>query len=753
MPPNDHPPQSQAHYIPPPQQLPQQPLSPEQYGYDMYDQNGEGTQTLYAAEYTVVSRAQTKRTQRTSQACKACRDAKARCTDSKPCQGCVEKDINCIYDPPPPKHRLEDKIDHLLKRQESLEKALITLHPGVSTILEQSDEVIGGWKEKYKDEDFDSSVREGEMADSDDGSESQVSGSVPPGEPAIPIGHTTGAAKILQWPVVVAMVGEKMKKDGYKGIDPLRREIRRDIINLYRIGEGVQRSVGCEKDSISDHSSDPSISSSETYSDTTYSSSLKQQFSLSGGQSTVAESYFFMADTDARTAADLTTLPQLDERTVSRLESRRKRDRHRTSRLSIADNAAHPYAQHLNLGRRQRTISEAIVLLILALGKVCEHQAKIPDVVPDNNISTSNSPSNPFSPPLMHRSPQMSSHSSAIPSPIMQDGAHHRRSFTDASGNRYPTFTRNGDVIPGLAYFAIATDILGSHAGDMGLPYVHTCFLASLYQNQLGRVLQSHVYVKEAGYALTIMLKQHLPRYKQMQEDLGNPDKQKDVKWPPKDNRILFTFWTCLQLESDIVAELEVPQSGILSLELIMPWPNLAMALDNNEMSEMEMRCYLVQLLLRKKLNIIHRELYGPGKENGYQLADMNKLPYIDTMIEDLNGVRDASKTLAWRDGDPPATNILEARLRAKMYGAQVITCRPFLRMVLNSQYEGTGDVAISEPIMEYARKCIRAMFYSVQAFWGIKGGRLVVANVWGTSHAAAAPYSDAAYASKTSIT
>lgn len=114
----------------------------------------------------------------------------------------------------------------------------------------------------------------------------------------------------------------------------------------------------------------------------------------------------------------------------------------------------------------------------------------------------------------------------------------------------------------------------------------------------------------------------------------------------------------------------------------------------------------------------------------------LHKFPYIDTMIEDLNGVRDASKTLAWRDGDPPATNILEARLRAKMYGAQVITCRPFLRMVLNSQYEGTGDMAILEPIMEYARKCIRAMFYSVRAFWGIKGGRLVVTNVWGTSHA-----------------
>jgi hypothetical protein len=123
----------------------------------------------------------------------------------------------------------------------------------------------------------------------------------------------------------------------------------------------------------------------------------------------------------------------------------------------------------------------------------------------------------------------------------------------------------------------------------------------------------------------------------------------------------------------------------------------------------------------------------------------MNKLhtfPYINTMIEDLNSVMLANLSLKWRDGDPPSPDILEARLRAKMYGAQVITYRHFLRMVLNSRYEGTGaDMEISKPIMEFARKCIRALFFSAQAFWGMKGGRLVVTNVWGTSHAYVPPF------------
>lgn len=93
------------------------------------------------------------------------------------------------------------------------------------------------------------------------------------------------------------------------------------------------------------------------------------------------------------------------------------------------------------------------------------------------------------------------------------------------------------------------------------------------------------------------------------------------------------------------------------------------------------------------------------------------------------------SPGLKWEDGAPPADNILEARLRAKMYGGQVITYRHFLRMVLNSKYTHPS-MGISKPILAYAEKCIRAMFYSTQAFWGMKGGRLIVTNVWGTSHA-----------------
>ncbi|KAI9743998.1 MAG: hypothetical protein M1818_002732 [Claussenomyces sp. TS43310] len=101
-----------------------------------------------------------------------------------------------------------------------------------------------------------------------------------------------------------------------------------------------------------------------------------------------------------------------------------------------------------------------------------------------------------------------------------------------------------------------------------------------------------------------------------------------------------------------------------------------------------------------------------------------------------------------WDENDPPADNILHARLRAKHHGAAVLTYRPFLKMILDrprgSQHDpsavclhaGPSD-GIPTKVLDFAERCIRAMERSTSAFLGMKGqGRLIVTNVWGTSHA-----------------
>lgn len=117
-------------------------------------------------------------------------------------------------------------------------------------------------------------------------------------------------------------------------------------------------------------------------------------------------------------------------------------------------------------------------------------------------------------------------------------------------------------------------------------------------------------------------------------------------------------------------------------------------------------------------------------------------------MVDSIPKMINIAPSMAWSETDPPANDVLTARLRAKYYGAEVITYRPFLKMVMNRPSRsdkgfnsGSHDIAllleeISPKIMGYAKLCIRAMENSTKAFYGIEGGRLIVTNVWGTAHA-----------------
>jgi len=110
---------------------------------------------------------------------------------------------------------------------------------------------------------------------------------------------------------------------------------------------------------------------------------------------------------------------------------------------------------------------------------------------------------------------------------------------------------------------------------------------------------------------------------------------------------------------------------------------------------------------------------------------------------------------MQWKmDEGEPATDILAARLRAKYYGAQVITYRHFILKILQGsapprdETEDSGEIGIrivhemaadDETVREYASKGIRALIHSTKAFHNIGPPwekRLVVTNVWGTAHA-----------------
>lgn len=137
--------------------------------------------------------------------------------------------------------------------------------------------------------------------------------------------------------------------------------------------------------------------------------------------------------------------------------------------------------------------------------------------------------------------------------------------------------------------------------------------------------------------------------------------------------------------------------------------------------------------------------------------------PQNETKFQTLNAMEEsltAIRNTLWNDEDPPAGNILDARLRAKFYGARVISYRTYITQILEREREGEVTVSdhykpnISVPqfnvdakqlddlhprYVKYAKEGVRALIQSTVPFHGLGDPgqvRLIVTNIWGTTHA-----------------
>ncbi|KAL9002148.1 MAG: hypothetical protein Q9188_004910 [Gyalolechia gomerana] len=444
---------------------------------------------------------------------------------------------------------------------------------------------------------------------------------------------------------------------------------------------------------------------------------------------------------------------------------------------NASEDPSHPPSQDDSDIRLEPNISTAIVLLVMALGRICEWKAPLrgPVYVPGDHpaampalrplYSPTRVQANSRSPPNPAQSPKSSAYAGTNPSiPSLLSGPRTdilspRSAAEDASRDPGP---RNVDVIPGLVYYAKATDILGNLIGLNDLTQVQAHLLAGLFAGQLARTFESWSWIHSACVACRFLVRDsHLSKEKESRKDL-----------------IKFAFWTCSQLESDILAELDLPRSGIQDISLDYPRGFM----DDFEKADMPdsaipfqtiMWYYSGQIHIRNMLNDIQSELYPPeDKERAVRGTALR-----DHFHDRLQAWRRLLPIgLQWADSDPPSSDINTARLRAKYYGAQYIIHRPFLRHALDNNMtfqESTSPHANAstsyqnptssfspqplerkhssmgppgptqkekihqEEILSSAKICVGAAIQSTVAFDNIiNRQRLIVTNIFGTAHA-----------------
>lgn len=168
----------------------------------------------------------------------------------------------------------------------------------------------------------------------------------------------------------------------------------------------------------------------------------------------------------------------------------------------------------------ERSPETAKILLVMALGRICECREPLPGPVPDNSKDALNLTMRPYSPirgrtdsppPIypMRQSPSSSSHTAAntsAPSPMSL--GRFAISSPRSSIGELPAGARNVDIIPGLAYYAQASDILGNLTGYHELINAQCCLLAGLYAGQLANTLESLTWIQAASRICRFLVKE-----------------------------------------------------------------------------------------------------------------------------------------------------------------------------------------------------------------------------------------------------
>ncbi|TEA11918.1 hypothetical protein C8034_v006943 [Colletotrichum sidae] len=638
-----------------------------------------------------------------------------------------------------------------------------------------------------------------------------------PEAPSIPVNHTVTNSMLLQWPAIRSLTQPILTHLGIKHPEefPLRVEEKRGLLKIFGRGEGSgaassssstkelnvaaeqqqHGTVDAGEDSFSEPAASPSPSDNwghvgslsppnlASYSSSTLTPDGNPDYSESKVYEYVEsfkENILFMHPILA--PKDLNNLVKrfLDTVNAERRGGRAQNPgvakfanmhaefSNKRKRSPGVDQPEEP-VQPRKIGKPNRTIDSALVLVILALGKICLHRSKIPDPsepprnsqnspMHRNGYPTSPGPGGQASPP----SYSSHSHSSGLPSPKEHANnlGGNRRHSMQGAGIGSTSARRNYDIIPGLEYFAVASDIFGTHAGGMTLKHAQTWIFCGLYYGQLGRVLQSHSYLLEADKALQSIMRRDLNRFHKLKETFSS-----GVITDKRDNIMLLTYWTISQLESDILAELNlIQQPYVLKYENKMPWPNLELV--KEDFGSRVAQGYFGQLYLRKTLNRLTASLYDPLR---IDVDPMKKFEEGIYELENLRHMRWVGEEFRFSEDDDPATNIIDARLRAKYWGTQNIIYRLVIKMALDLSHQlkqkppgaspegdaaGTagifqsGDAAsfighkvrtyddLGDKINNFLRDGVRSLVKSTSAFHGIDQQRLLVTNIFGTAHA-----------------
>ncbi|KAL4870006.1 hypothetical protein BDV12DRAFT_166848 [Aspergillus spectabilis] len=818
FPPPDQPPHTNGDVPPPPPHS----LPPNQY--PIAAPPISHTPGPYDAGYYQSQSFRHRKATRAQQACDQCRARKAKCDEGRPaCSHCKENSLVCVYKEVPP-HKQEKSAQLVIDRLQQFEDFLSTKFTDYYTMLKHQedkiDRVIYHTEVKRTQKSTQAPVIKPDGAKAsqepeikEQGRDDDAEGTDPyahiwtrgllqtgeDGELSIPVEHTTAAHKLLGWPSITRVLQPYRYDEDYV----MRLEQRRGVLRVN--GRGEERED--EKEYADEPVSQPTSFNTSLEEESTYDTSspstawnANTRFNETPPEvKGIDENGVVLLDAETvrryrdsyeehihklhpfigvrdlkggveRFIAKHCPQPALNAQNSTEAPRGAKRKRSGEKMHPPGHDTATPGATPQ---RVEETLFNAIILLILALGRVCEvRDEPIRGPCTDQVIDYRNEPT-PATPPRGPISPagldSMGPPRGSFYSPYQKHSVS-TPSITDDSLLTLPDppHLQNADTVPGLVYYHYATRILGNFQGATSLRYAQATLLASLYTGQLAHPFHSYSWIAQAARACQVLTVEKTYR-------LLTPGYYKDL--------VEFAFWTCLQLESDMLAELDLPASGISRSESRITAPGGMFSIgangDKDAPETFNMFHYSAQIHLRKLLDSVHKNLYKVDKQGGNKWKSSVQ-EMLSLNLDLWRGT--LPPAMRWSEHDPPASDINVARLRAKYYGAQYIIHRPLLYHAIEYSGPNMGE-PLSDMLPGYTpgssslqqmsphgqqgvdmtrissdlgnmqgwhaksyrhlpqkfrracTVCVESAIKSTTAFDGVKG-RPIVTNIFGTAHA-----------------
>ncbi|KAF1810728.1 hypothetical protein P152DRAFT_400545 [Eremomyces bilateralis CBS 781.70] len=255
---------------------------------------------------------------------------------------------------------------------------------------------------------------------------------------------------------------------------------------------------------------------------------------------------------------------------------------------------------------------------------------------------------------------------------------------------------------PGIQYFAAAWALLPSMMIRNNIMAAQCHILASAYLFYVVRPLEAWNLLTNTSMKLQLLLSgSRLPQHAKVLTER--------------------VYWNTLLFESDLLAELDLPHSGIVQFEETVGLPGGFEDEGDEPVGKDELWYFLAQIALRRLLNRVSHLIYAR--------SSATKSPSsLDAVVAELD-----FQLTQWYDGLPPAVRFpqgmnpgmataapVQTVLRLRYYACRTIIFRPYIQAVLNDE-----SAAIDPSVQDNCRKCLEACIRQLEHITAHHAGHL----------------------------